>query len=96
VVEGDPCVLTLHVPGGFKVESAETEGHQLETTTKGEVAPARITPAATKTIAWNVRFQKPQRLPQNVREPRRCIDALIVATPGRRARVPRDPDAVGA
>jgi hypothetical protein len=56
VVGGDPYVLTLHVPGEYRVQSAEIEGEQLEAATQTETATIRFVPSATTTVEWTITF----------------------------------------
>jgi len=58
VVEGDPYVLTLHVPAGYRLKTAAAAGNEPKSTTKGEIATVTIVPAATGTIDWKVTFAK--------------------------------------
>jgi len=56
VVVGDPYVLTVHLPSGFKLKGAEAAGEKVETAVQNETVTVRLTPAATKTIEWSIRF----------------------------------------
>lgn len=58
VVAGDPYVITLHVPAGFKLKTAEAADNEAKSTTKGETATVTIVPTATGTIDWQVAFAK--------------------------------------
>jgi hypothetical protein len=58
VVRGDPYVLTVHLPNGFKLGSAEAGGQKAEATHQNETAAVRIVPAATGTIQWTLRFTR--------------------------------------
>lgn len=59
VVVGDPYVLTVHLPEGFRVESAEVAGEKVDTATQKETATIRLVPSATKTVDWKITFTKP-------------------------------------
>ena len=56
VVSGDPYVLTVHLPQGFQIKSAEVGGEKVEFANQAETATIRIVPAATKTVEWRVSF----------------------------------------
>ena len=56
VVVGDPYVLTVHLPGAFRIQSAEFGGEKVVFADRNEIATVRITPSATKSIAWTIRF----------------------------------------
>ena len=58
VVVGDPYVLTVHLPYGFRLESAEVGGDMVECAARGETATVRIAPSATKTVEWKMTFAK--------------------------------------
>jgi hypothetical protein len=58
VVIGDPYVMTVHLPGGFRIESAEAGGEQVECTNQTVTATIRIVPSATKTLEWAMVFTK--------------------------------------
>ena len=58
VVGGDPYVLTIHLPVGFKLKSAEVGGEKVESTSQGEIVAVRIVPSASKTVEWKVAFTK--------------------------------------
>ncbi|MEI7908081.1 MAG: alpha-galactosidase [Verrucomicrobiota bacterium] len=58
VVAGDPYVLTVHLPAGFKLKAAEVNGEKAETASQAETASLRIVPAATKTLEWKMVFAK--------------------------------------
>ena len=57
VVVGDPYVLTVHLPEGFHLAEAVTEGEQVEVVNRKETAAVRIVPSATKTVSWKTKFQ---------------------------------------
>jgi len=56
VVVGDPYVLSVHVPAGYRLTSAEVEGEKVETKKLPHTAAVRITPSATKTVDWKLVF----------------------------------------
>jgi len=58
VVCGDPYVLTVHLPNGFRLESAEIDGNRAEIANQAETATVRIVPSATKTVRWRMAFAK--------------------------------------
>lgn len=58
VVVGDPYVMTVHLPEGFRIESAEVVGEKVETANQKETATIRIVPSATKTVEWRMTFAK--------------------------------------
>jgi hypothetical protein len=57
-VAGDPYVLTVHLPQGFRLESAEVGGEKAEVGNQQETATVRIVPSATKTVEWKLAFGK--------------------------------------
>jgi hypothetical protein len=56
VVSGDPYVLTVHLPEGFKLKSAEVGGKKAECTHQTSTATIRIVPSATRTVKWKMTF----------------------------------------
>jgi len=58
VVVGDPYVLTVHVPRGYRLKGAEVGGEKVETRGTGLAASVRITPSATKVVDWQVAFEE--------------------------------------
>jgi hypothetical protein len=56
VVIGDPYVLTVHLPRGFRLRSAEIGGEKVEFANQTETATVRIVPSATKTVEWKIAF----------------------------------------
>jgi len=56
VVIGDPYVLTVHLPVGFRLRSAEVTGETVEIANQAETATVRIVPSATKTVEWKMNF----------------------------------------
>ena len=58
VVSGDPYVMTVHLPQGFKLRSAGVSGEQVEIATQNKTAAVRIIPAATRPVEWKISFAK--------------------------------------
>jgi len=58
VVVGDPYVLTVHLPDGFRLERADMGAGKAEVARQNETATVRIVPAATGTIPWKLRFTR--------------------------------------
>ena len=58
VVVGDPYVLTVHLPEGYRLESAQVGGEQAEIANQTETATVRIVPSATKSVEWKMSFAK--------------------------------------
>ena len=58
VVAGDPYVLTIHLPAGFKLKAAAVGGEKVEIDSQPETATVRIVPSATRTVEWRVTFAK--------------------------------------
>jgi hypothetical protein len=56
VVAGDPYVLTVHLPQGFKVQTATVGGEKVESANQQDTATVRVVPAATETVDWKIRF----------------------------------------
>ena len=56
VVVGDPYVLTIHLPDGYKLRSAEVSGEKADAASQQETATVRIVPTATKTVEWKMKF----------------------------------------
>ena len=61
VIAGDPYVLTVHLPAGFKLKAAAATGEKVEVANQQETATVRIVPSATKTVEWSIRFEMPGR-----------------------------------
>ena len=57
VVVGDPYVLTVHVPPGFRLAEAIVEGEKAEVVNREVAAAIRVVPSATKTVSWEIKFQ---------------------------------------
>ena len=58
VVGGDPYVMTIHLPEGYRLKTAEVGGEKVETKNLPRTATVRITPAASKTVGWEIKFAK--------------------------------------
>lgn len=58
VIAGDPYVMTVHLPAGFKLKSAEVSGENMELVHQAETATARVVPTATKAVEWKMTFAK--------------------------------------
>ena len=58
VVHSDPYVLTVHLPAGFRLASAEVGGEKVEIAHQLETATVRIVPTATRTVEWKTTFSK--------------------------------------
>lgn len=58
VIEGDPYVLTVQLPFGFKLVGAEVDGEEVATDNQTETATVRLTPSATKEVEWKMTFNK--------------------------------------
>ncbi len=58
VIVGDPYVMTIHLPEGFRLKSAEISGEKVAIENQKEIATVRIIPSATKTVDWKIKFTK--------------------------------------
>ncbi len=58
VVVGDPYVMTIYLPEGFRLKAAEADGEKVETQNLGHTGTVRMTPSATKTVNWRMAFAK--------------------------------------
>jgi len=58
VVVGDPYVMTIHLPEGFRLKAAEADSEKVETENLTHTATVRITPSATRTVNWKITFAK--------------------------------------
>ena len=56
VIAGDPYVLTVHLPKGFRLAHAEVGGEKVEIGNRPETATLRIVPSATKSVEWKMEF----------------------------------------
>jgi len=57
-IQGDPYVLTVHVPDGFRLQGAEVAGEAVKTKALARTAEVRVIPSATRTVDWRIRFAK--------------------------------------
>jgi len=57
VVVGDPYVLTLYLPDGYRLGSAEVDGEKVRTEVTAPTASIRFTPSATKLVNWRITFK---------------------------------------
>ena len=58
VVINDPYVLTVNLPDGFRLASAEVDGERAQIASQKEIATVRSIPSATKTVDWKMAFTK--------------------------------------
>jgi len=58
VIGGDPYVMTVHLPQGFKLQSAEVNGEKVQMRNQIETATARIVPTTTQAVEWKMTFAK--------------------------------------
>ena len=58
VVKGEPYVMTIHLPEGFRFMTAEADGEKVETENAGHSSTVRMIPSATKTVNWRIAFAK--------------------------------------
>ena len=58
VVIGDPYALTVHVPDGFRLTSAQVAGENAQISNQKETATVRFVPSATETLPWTMLFTK--------------------------------------
>jgi len=58
VVINDPYVMTVHLPDGYRLVSAEVDGAQAEITSQKEIAMVRIVPSATRTVEWKMKLTR--------------------------------------
>jgi hypothetical protein len=56
VVAGDPYVLTVALPAGFRLLTAEADGHQPVMATAQGACSLRIVPTATGPVSWRLTF----------------------------------------
>ena len=56
VVAGDPYVLTVHLPSGFRVKTAEVGGEKAGFANEKDVATVRIVPKTTTAVDWQITF----------------------------------------
>ena len=58
VVISDPYVMTVHLPDGYRLVSAEVDAVEAEITSQKEIARVRIVPSATKTAEWKIKLTR--------------------------------------
>ena len=58
VVKGDPYVMAIHLPDGFRIRNAKMADEKVETKRQTRTAEVRMTPSATKTVDWKIEFAK--------------------------------------
>jgi len=58
VVVGDPYVLTVHLPDGFRLQSAQAGSEEAEIANQREIATVRIVPSKTGNIPWKMSFAR--------------------------------------
>jgi hypothetical protein len=56
VVKGDPYIMTVHLPNGFRVEGAEVSGEKAVCASDEETATVRTIPSASETVNWRIEF----------------------------------------
>jgi hypothetical protein len=57
VVVGDPYVLTVHLPDGFRVKRAQVEGEKVQVAGQGATATVHVVPSATRAVNWKIKFR---------------------------------------
>jgi hypothetical protein len=58
LIQGDPYVLTVHVPAGFRPEQARVDGREAEIDRGERTAVLRIEPKTTGIVDWSLQFTK--------------------------------------
>jgi len=58
VVKGDRYEATVHVPAGFEAESAQIDGAAAEFSSDGPLVRIAVSPKATGSFSWTLRFKK--------------------------------------
>ena len=58
VVVGDPYVLTVHLPEGFRLASAEVGSEKVEIANQEQTAAVRIVPSKTGSVSWKMNFTR--------------------------------------
>ena len=56
VVVGDPYVLTVYLPEGYRLKTAKVSGEKVKVANRKETATVRMVPSATKTVEWKMTF----------------------------------------
>ena len=58
VINGDPYVVTVHLPPGFTLRSAAVGGEKADVANQTETATVRFVPSATRTVDWRMTFNQ--------------------------------------
>ena len=58
VVAGDPYVLTIYLPEGYRLRSAQAVGLEARASVSGPVASLRLASPTTRVVDWQVNFTK--------------------------------------
>ena len=58
VVVGDPYVMTVHLPEGYRLKTTKVSGEKVKIANRKETATVRIIPSATKTVEWKMTFAR--------------------------------------
>ena len=58
VVGGDPYVVTVHLPQGFRLQAVEVGSEKAEFANQQETATVRVVPSSTRTVEWKLKFAK--------------------------------------
>ena len=56
MVARDPYVLTIHLPQGYRLRSAQASGVKAEIAHQAETATIRIVPSASQVVEWKLNF----------------------------------------
>ena len=56
VAVGDPRVLTVHLPDGFRLQGLRVDAETGECANQKETATMETVPSATKTVEWKMTF----------------------------------------
>ena len=56
VVAEDAYTLVLHLPDGYRVESADFDGRPAKVAPEGNLARVGLRPAESKDVGWSVKF----------------------------------------
>jgi hypothetical protein len=89
VVGGDPYVLTVHLPDGNRLKSAEIAAGNVEIQNQEEIATVRIVPSATSVAEWKLTFDTEIRVtdfgvePDSGRDAVKGVRAAIAACAGK-------------
>jgi len=58
VIVGDPYVLTIHLPDGYRLTTAEVMGEKVTTASQPHTAAIRIVPSESKVVEWRIECAK--------------------------------------